>query len=57
MRKLIWYISDIVSVASGGEMEKCGLKYEGTLRKADWSNKGIVDAAMYGLIRGEHRRK
>ncbi len=42
--------------ASGKVMEKCGLKYEGTLRKADWSNKGIVDAAMYGLIRGEHRR-
>lgn len=36
--------------ASGRVMEKCGLKYEGTLRKADWSNKGIVDAAMYAIL-------
>jgi ribosomal-protein-alanine N-acetyltransferase len=32
-------------------MEKCGLQYEGTLRKADWSNQGIVDACMYALLR------
>ena len=31
-------------------MKKCGLVYEGTLRKADWNNKGIVDACMYGLL-------
>lgn len=35
---------------SGRVMKKCGLIYEGTLRKADWSNKGIVDACMYGLL-------
>ena len=35
------------------QMKKCGLKYEGTLRKADWSNKGIVDACMYSLLRDE----
>lgn len=40
--------------ASGKVMEKCGLKYEGTLRKADWSNKGIVDAAMYALLAEEY---
>ncbi len=39
--------------ASGKVMMKCGLKYEGTLRKADWSNKGIVDAAMYALLAEE----
>lgn len=38
---------------SGKVMKKCGLKYEGTLRKADWSNKGIVDACMYSLLREE----
>lgn len=38
---------------SGKVMKKCGLKYEGTLRKADWSNKGIVDACMYGLLAEE----
>ncbi len=36
---------------SGNVMKKCGLKYEGTMRQADWSNKGIVDAAMYALLR------
>lgn len=35
---------------SGRVMKKCGLVYEGTLKKADWSNKGIVDACMYGLL-------
>ncbi len=35
---------------SGKVMKKCGLQYEGTLRKADWSNKGVVDACMYGLL-------
>ena len=35
---------------SGNVMKKCGLIYEGTLRKADWSNKGVVDACVYGLL-------
>ena len=38
---------------SGLVMKKCGLKYEGTLRQADWSNKGIVDAAIYSLLKSE----
>lgn len=38
---------------SGLVMQKCGLKYEGTLRQADWSNKGIVDASIYALLRSE----
>jgi len=39
---------------SGKVMIKCGLKYEGTLRQADFSNKGIVDAAMYSLLANEY---
>ena len=39
---------------SGAVMKKCGMKYEGTLRKADWSNKGIVDASVYGLIASDY---
>lgn len=39
---------------SGKVMEKCGLKYEGTLRQADFSNKGIVDASMYSILANEH---
>lgn len=38
---------------SGAVMRKCGLQYEGTLRSADWSNRGIVDACMYGLLKSE----
>lgn len=39
---------------SGKVMLKCGLKYEGTLRQADFSNKGIVDASIYGLLASEY---
>lgn len=39
---------------SGKVMLKCGLIYEGTLRKADKNNQGICDAAMYGLLREEY---
>lgn len=36
---------------SGDVMKKCGLQYEGTLRQADFSNQGIVDACMYSLLK------
>lgn len=35
---------------SGKVMEKCGLVYEGTVKQGDWSNQGICDYAMYGLV-------
>ena len=39
---------------SGKVMVKCGLKYEGTLRQADFSNVGIVDASMYSILASEY---
>lgn len=39
---------------SGKVMKKCGLVYEGTLKKSDWSNKGIVDACLYGLVADDY---
>jgi len=42
---------------SGKVMKKCGLIYEGTLRKADWSNRGIVDACMYALLAEDYNKK
>lgn len=39
---------------SGKVMLKCGLKHEGTMRQADFSNKGIVDASMYSLLSNEY---
>lgn len=41
---------------SGKVMQKCGLIYEGTLRQADWNNKGIVDACIYGILASDYRR-
>ncbi|MDI9488382.1 MAG: GNAT family N-acetyltransferase [Bacillota bacterium] len=42
------------NIASGKVMLKCGLKYEGILRQADFNNKGIVDAVMYSLLASEY---
>jgi|GEM_PF-6878161 len=33
------------------DLEKCGMRYEGTLRAADWNNQGICDAAYYALLK------
>ena len=38
---------------SGMVMEKCGMKYEGTLRSSDRNNQGICDACWYALLRSE----
>jgi len=40
--------------ASGKVMQKCGLTCEGTLRGADYNNKGIVDAVVYGILREDY---
>lgn len=45
------------NIHSGNVMKKCGLKYEGTLRQADFSNQGIVDASIYSLLRREWNNK
>lgn len=39
---------------SGKVMEKCGMKYEGTLHSSDWNNQGICDACYYALLKSEH---
>lgn len=35
---------------SGLVMKKCGMEYEGTLKKADWNNQGICDACYYSVL-------
>lgn len=45
---------DPENVGSGKVMEKCGLIYEGTLRNADWNNKGIVDAKIYAILASDY---
>ena len=39
---------------SGGVMRKCGMQYEGTLRQAIRSNRGITDAAIYSILANEY---
>lgn len=39
---------------SGAVMRKCGMRYEGTLRRADRNNQGICDAAIYAILREEY---
>lgn len=34
-------------------MKKCGMKYEGTLRMADWNKQGVCDACYYALLASE----
>jgi ribosomal-protein-alanine N-acetyltransferase len=42
---------------SGKVMEKCGMKYEGTMRQADINNQGICDYSEYGIIAVEYFKK
>lgn len=36
---------------SGRVMRRCGLQYEGTLRQADYNNRGVVDVCVYALLK------
>ena len=38
---------------SGKVMQKCGMKYEGTMRSADRNNQGICDTSYYALLKSE----
>ncbi|MBH1941005.1 GNAT family N-acetyltransferase [Mobilitalea sibirica] len=45
---------DVVNAASGRVMEKCGLQYEGTLRKVLKNGKGeLVDCRYYSILKSE----
>ena len=38
---------------SGKVMKKCGMMYEGTLRRSGRNNQGICDVSYYGLLKEE----
>lgn len=38
---------------SGMVMQKCGMKYEGTMRSSDRNNQGICDACWYALLKSD----
>ena len=44
---------DPINSNSGAVMQKCGMKYEGTARRADRNNQGICDTAHYSILRDE----
>jgi ribosomal-protein-alanine N-acetyltransferase len=48
---------DLNNPNSGKVMKKCGMKYEGTMRKADINNQGICDCSEYGILAEEYYNK
>ncbi len=36
---------------SGAVMRKCGMTFEGTLRRSDWNNQGLCDASWYAILK------
>lgn len=42
--------------ASGAVQRKCGLKYEGTLRRSIRSNQGITDKAVLAILKEEWKK-
>lgn len=45
------------NIYSGKVMMKCGMKQEGILRQADFSNQGIVDACVYAILKEEYEKR
>lgn len=41
------------NVNSGKVMQKCGMKYEGTMRNADINNQGICDCSYYAILKSD----
>ncbi|MDR0910208.1 MAG: GNAT family N-acetyltransferase [Spirochaetaceae bacterium] len=39
---------------SGKVMKRCGMKYEGTMRQADWNNQGVCDFSEYAILAEEY---
>ncbi|MGV8981698.1 GNAT family N-acetyltransferase [Clostridium sp.] len=47
---------DVANTASGQVMNKCGLKHEGTLKKINKNNSGIlVDCKYYSILKDEYK--
>ena len=42
---------DVMNPNSGRVMTKAGMKYEGTHRQAGYNNRGIIDVAIYAMIK------
>ncbi len=40
---------------SGMVMQKCGMRYEGTMRSADRDNQGVCDVCCYAILKSDAR--
>lgn len=47
---------DVNNPNSGAVMEKCGMKKEGVLRRAERNNQGIVDVCVYAAFKDEWKK-
>lgn len=47
-------IHDTNNPKPGRVMQKVGMQYEGTLRRASINNQGIVDEVWYSILREEY---
>ena len=47
---------DLENPRSGRVMEKAGMLYEGTHRRAGLNNRGVIDVVCYAALRGEWKR-
>lgn len=45
---------DVQNPNSGKVMQKCGLQFEGVLRQRGKNNQGLVDTAMYSILRADY---
>ena len=48
---------DLNNPKSGRVMEKCGLRYEGTLRQGSRNNQGICDSVMRAILREDYDKQ
>ncbi len=54
-RAFAYHASD--NPASGRVMQKCGMVYEGTLRRAAKCNNGIIDMVCYSMLASDYQNK
>lgn len=47
---------DTNNINSGKVMQKCGMKYEGTLRKSERTNNGICDISYYAILAEDYKK-
>ena len=47
---------EITNPSSGRVMEKCGMRKEGVMRRADRNNQGIVDCCIHAILRDEWKK-